>query len=266
MTAGLQVWNDGNPFQIDGSFPNMQLRSSAQAAAVMQNVFIGNNPGGTYTATLPIADFFFAAQQPVIGLYSPGAPALVKSTATDNAGNWHVQVLCATAGQVVTILCFDTAQNTGARSGFQIFDGNGVCTFDATAPPLVVTDYRAGNIAGVDPSAHVYNSTVTYPDNTIFPTTPGRKFAVVGAEAPMLDPGTGVVVNGQWNTYLQVLMFQTDDGQIQMPRCVFGETPSAGNAFAIAYGTAAIPHPAQTTAYGSCFNYRFLIADVTGIV
>ncbi|CAB3795445.1 hypothetical protein LMG28138_03881 [Pararobbsia alpina] len=265
MSAGLQVWNEGDLFQIDGTYSNMQLRSSQSADAIYTSVYIGSNPQGSYTGILPIATFNVRASSPVFALYSPGNPSVIKSTQTDNAGNWTVQVLCAFVGQVVTLLSFDTATPTASNFGLQVFNESGVLVFDANSAPLLISGAYSGNIANLDPNAYVYNSTVTRPTNIIFPTDPAHKFAVVGAMGPLLAYSGGVVGNGNLTTYLYPGMFQTDPGQIQMPICGFGQTPGPVQAF-VQYDTTPFTATNQTTAYGSCFNYQFLVADVTGIV
>lgn len=243
----------------------MQLRGKASAAAVFTSVYIGSNPDGQYFCPLPIAQFTFAASTPVFALYSPGAPAVIKQTNVDAAGNWTVLVLCCFVGQTVEVLCFDTAQAQGGTFGLQIFREDSVCIFDASQPPLLITDFKSGNIAGVDPNANTHNGTTTFADNTIFPTTPGRKYAVVGAMGPVLGEFAGTVGNGQLNTFLFPACFQMDDGQIQMLICGFGETPAAVQG-SPNYSTAPVTGSHRLTAYGSCYSYQFLIADVTGIV
>lgn len=264
-TAGLQVWNDGGLYQIDGTIPNVQLRSKQTGVAAFESVYIGSNPGGSYNGVLPIIDFYVQSSSPVFALYSPGNPAVIKKTETDNAGNWHLQVLCAYVGQSVTLLTFDAALPAQSGAGFQVFNASGVCVFDAGAPALVVTGAYSGNTANVSPTAYIYNGTVTYTPNVVFPMPGGRKFAVVGAMGPLLNNYSGTVGNGQANTYLSPGMFQCDDGQIQMPICVFGMTPAPVQA-QINYSTAPLTISHQLTAYGSCFNYQFLAADVTGII
>lgn len=248
MTAGFQAYTDSGLVQIDGTTQNYALRQTIGVTTAQGDMNAGRaNSGAIYTLRANIADLSVSAVQPLFVLYSPSTYATIIKCINNNNGTWTIRIWTS-APASLTLYVFDqssAAAPGGPGYGLQVFDASGALIADARQRLARVLDTQAGNInnagAGWGQWAHVDSWGATW----------GYSGASKVGVAAMGNAFLGVPTGGTNNGYYTMSGLQTAGNVVNLNYSYYQQ----GNT----------SHPGNDVCYGSAFDWRFMVVDLSNI-
>lgn len=141
MPSGFQAFTDSGVFQIDGDTVNYGLRQRSQC---------GTSVGGAGSNTFfnPTGQLTFAAQSPIIAVRAPYAAVAMLYCRNNGDGTWTATFWSSEA-TTFDVFVFDpmsACPPSGSRTGFQVFNGQGVLVADSAIPFLRVLAPLSGTL------------------------------------------------------------------------------------------------------------------------
>lgn len=240
MPAGLQVFNDGGVYQIDGTTPNYVRTQLIGVSTSPGAVDMGRaNSGVMNTNTANIANVSVVAQSPLFVLYSPNAPAAILKSVNAGGNSWTVQIWTLSLATNLELHVFEPSAalvTPGVGYGLQVFDTSGNLIADARQRFARILDVQQGNIFNVGAGWGEF-TTVSSQSQSY-----GYSVAKVGVGA-MATPWLSSP-----NLYYRTQGYQTNGGTVSRQ---WQYTRIAGT------------EPGTQNCFGSQLDWRFMAVDLS---